>query len=265
MSLLRLLLPGPAVVGEIDDAATGDLLAADDVVQALADLYAYPDPLPDGGWMRVNMVSTLDGAATGPDGRTGSINNAADRLTFAVLRGLADVVLVGAGTVRAERYRIPAAKPAFAERRAAAGQAPAPALAVVTRTGKVPVLDGAARGYVITCAAADPERVRATAGAPEVIVAGDEVVDVAAAVAELSRLGLPRVLLEGGPSLLGDAAAAGRVDELCLTISPVISAGEAPRISHGPPADLQLHLAHLAECDQSLLGRWLVRRSAGDD
>ncbi len=261
MSLLRLLLPGTAVVGEVNEAATDDRLAAEDVVHALADLYAYPDPLPEDGWLRVNMVSTLDGAATGPDGRSGSINTAADRLVFGVLRGLADVVLVGAGTVRAEKYRIPAARPAFAERRAAAGQAPAPALAVVTRTGEVPALDGAARGYVITSAAADPGRVRAAAGAPEVIVAGEEEVDLAQAMTQLSRLGLPRVLLEGGPSLLADAAAAGRVDELCLTISPAITAGDAPRISHGPPADLQLRLAHLAECAEALLGRWLVRRS----
>jgi hypothetical protein len=113
---------------------------------------------------------------------------------------------------------------------------------VVTRTGEVPALDGAARGYVITSAAADPGRVRAAAGAPEVIVAGEEEVDLAQAMTQMSRLGLPRVLLEGGPSLLADAAAAGRVDELCLTISPVITAA-TPRISHGPPADLQLRLA----------------------
>jgi riboflavin biosynthesis pyrimidine reductase len=113
---------------------------------------------------------------------------------------------------------------------------------------------------VITCAAADPERIRATSGAPEVIVAGDEEVDIAQAMTELRRLGLPRVLLEGGPSLLADAAASGRVDELCLTISPAITAGDAPRISHGPPADLELRLAHLAECDEALFGRWLVRR-----
>jgi 5-amino-6-(5-phosphoribosylamino)uracil reductase len=79
-------------------------------------------------------------------------------------------------------------------------------------------------------------------------------------VAELRRLGLPRVLLEGGPSLLAATAASDRLDELCLTISPVVTGGEAPRIAHGPPADLRLRLAHLAECGGALLGRWLVVR-----
>jgi len=260
MTQLRLLLPGTAVVGEVDEEATGEPPAAEDVVQALADLYAYPDPMPAGGWLRANMVASLDGAATGPDGRSGSVSSAVDRLVFGVLRGLADVILVGAGTVRIEGYRVPAARPAFAERRAAAGQAPAPALAVVTRSGRVPVLAGAPRGYVVTCAAADPERVRAASGAREVIVAGDQDVDVGLAVARLSGLGLGRVLLEGGPGLLASAAAGGRVDELCLTLTPVMLGGAAARISHGRPAALPLRLAHLAECGGTLLGRWLVQR-----
>ena len=109
MSALRLLLPGTAVVGDLDDERA-------DVVQALADLYAFPDPVPPHGWVRANMVTTLDGSTTGADGLSGTIGGAADRAVFGALRGLADVVLVGAGTARTEGYRRPAAQPGFTER-----------------------------------------------------------------------------------------------------------------------------------------------------
>ena len=82
MSVLRLVLPGAAEVGDLDDTRT-------DVLQALADLYAYPAPTPSTGWVRANMVSTLDGAATGADDRSGSISGKADKAVFTVLRGLA--------------------------------------------------------------------------------------------------------------------------------------------------------------------------------
>jgi riboflavin biosynthesis pyrimidine reductase len=106
-----MLLPGSAVVGDLDTNRA-------DVVQALGDLYAYPTPVPASGWVRANMVSTLDGSANGPDGGSGALGGSADRAVFGVLRGLADVILVGAGTARVEGYRRPAASPDFAERRA---------------------------------------------------------------------------------------------------------------------------------------------------
>jgi len=267
MSQLRLLLPGTAVVGDLDDDR-------DDVAQALADLYAYPDPVPGHGWVRANMVSTLDGSATGGDGLSGTIGGAADRMTFQVLRGLTDVVLVGAGTARAEGYSVPTARPEFAERRRAAGQQPAPTLALVTRSGRLPAAAGAriadtgwtgtASGpgpvLVVTCAAADVEALRRRFGSERVIVAGDEDVDPVLAAAQLASRGLARILLEGGPTLLGRFAADGRLDELCLTLSPLVVAGGGPRIAHGSAvADLRLRLAHLVECDGLLLGRWLVQ------
>ncbi len=261
MSLLRLLLPGSAIVGDLDDDRG-------DAVQALADLYAYPDPVPPGGWVRANMVTTLDGSATGSDGLSGTIGGAGDKAVFAALRGLADVILVGAGTARAEGYRRPAAKPEFAERRAQAGQRPAAALAVVTRSGNLPGdgslfapagPDGGA-GYVVTCLAADVAGLRARVGAERVVVAGEEDVDPVLAVAQLAALGLPRVLLEGGPRLLGRTIEAGRLDELCLTASPVLVSGQGPRIAHGEDGPLRLRLAHLISCDDVLLGRWLALR-----
>jgi len=90
--------------------------------EALVRLYAYPEPLPAQGWVRANMVASLDGAAHGPDGLSGSISTPSDRRVFSVLRGHADVVVAGAGTVRAEGYSRPTAKPEDAARRRAAGR-----------------------------------------------------------------------------------------------------------------------------------------------
>jgi riboflavin biosynthesis pyrimidine reductase len=255
VSELRLLLPGPAVVGDL----TGDRAEA---LQALADLYAYPDPLPDRGWVRANMVATIDGAASDAAGTSVGISAPADRMLIGVLRALADVLVVGAGTARAEGYRPLPARPAFADRRAAAGQGPAAVVAMVTRSGDLDALaelfSPDARTLVLTCASAPLERLRERAGAANVIVAGDEDVEPSRAMAELAERGLRRILLEGGPTLLGRVAAAGRLDELCLTWSPLLLAGSAPRVAHGPAASLHLRAAHLVAYDDLLFGRWLV-------
>ena len=119
---MHLLLPSPA---ERPWAASLD----DD---ALAALYGYPRGVTaERPWVRANFVSTLDGAATGADGRSGSINTGADREVFALLRALADVVVVGAGTARAEGYRRVVTRAKWRDRRAAAGQTAHPAVAVV--------------------------------------------------------------------------------------------------------------------------------------
>ncbi|MFF3511370.1 pyrimidine reductase family protein [Streptomyces sp. NPDC002573] len=211
-------------------------------LQELAAAYAYPEPGPGGRepWLRANMVSTLDGAAQ-HDGRSQPISDAADMRIFGTLRGLADVVLVGAQTVRQEGYRPARARAAFAGLREAAGQAAAPAIAVVSASldldfswplftsPLVPTL-------VLTGAAAAPDRVAAAerAGA-RVLIAGDGMgVDPARAVRALADLGMTRLLTEGGPRLLGQLIAAGVLDELCLTVSPMLTAGDAQRIAGGP-------------------------------
>lgn len=260
MTALRLLLPGSAQVGDLS-------ADRDATLQALADLYTYPDPLGARGYVRANMVSSLDGAAVGVDGRSGTISSPADKAVFGVLRALADVVLVGAGTVRAEGYGPVSARAEFADRRATAGQPPAAAMAVVTRSGHLPVDTGLFSGdvptYVVTTAGADLHRLRSLAGTEHVIVAGDDLVDVDDAVGALASRGLRRVLLEGGPQLLGRAVAAGRLDELCLTWSPVLTAGDGPRIAFGPAtAALTARPAHLLVADGMLLGRWVVQPAA---
>lgn len=258
ITTLRMLLPGPAEIARVASSSPAEDA---DVLHALADLYAYPEPTPSAGWVRASMVSTLDGSATGDDGLSGGIGGPADRAVLAVLRGLADVVLVGAGTARAEGYQVPQAKPAFADRRRRAGQRPAVQLALVTRSGDIPERALAAdSGYVITCAGADVAGLRRRFGQDRVLIAGLDDVEVGEAVAALAARGLPRVLLEGGPSLLGRALAADMVHELCLTLSALAVAGDGPRIAVGPPAHRELTLTHLLQSDNLLLGRWLVRR-----
>lgn len=237
----------------------------------LADLYAYPAPAPAGGYVRANMVATVDGAVAGADGVSGSIGSPADRAVFTVLRGLADVILVGAGTVAAERYSDPAPRERFAAARQALGQAPAPALAVVSASGRLPdrLLTGPGRLaptgrwrlLVLTTAAADTTALRGRIGDDAVVVAGDRTVDPARAVAELVARGLPRVLCEGGPTLLAGVVAAGCLDELCLTTTPTLTGGPSGRVLAGAPAGAALQLEHLLEEDGTLLARWRVRRA----
>ncbi|MEV5199991.1 pyrimidine reductase family protein [Streptomyces sp. NPDC053720] len=207
-------------------------------LDALADAYAYPEQ--DGPWLRANMVSTLDGAAQ-HDGRSQPISCESDMRIFGTLRGLADVVLAGAETVRLEGYRPARARAAFAARRAAAGQGPAPAIAVVSGSldldfslplftqPLVPTL-------VLTGAGAPPGRIEeARRAGAEVVVAGEgSRVDPARAVRELADRGFKRLLTEGGPRMLGQFVAAGVLDELCLTLSPMMTAGDAQRIAGGP-------------------------------
>jgi 5-amino-6-(5-phosphoribosylamino)uracil reductase len=193
-----------------------------------------------GVWLRANMVSSLDGAAQ-HEGRSQPISSAADMRIFGTLRGLADAVVVGAETVRLEGYRPARARDAFAERRAAAGQGPAPAIAVVSASlnldFSLPLFtEPLVPTLVLTGAAASPERIHAAekAGA-EVVVAGDGPgVEPARAVHALAERGLVRLLTEGGPRMLGQFAAAGVLDELCLTVSPTMTVGDAQRIAGGP-------------------------------
>ncbi|MGW2657731.1 pyrimidine reductase family protein [Streptomyces sp. NPDC001478] len=204
----------------------------------LADAYAYPGG--DGPWLRANMVSTLDGAAQ-HDGRSQPISCDSDMRIFGTLRGLADLVIVGAQTVRLEGYRPARAREAFAARREAAGQTPAPAIAVVSGSldldFSLPLfVSPSAPTLVLTGAGAPPDRIAAArkAGA-EVVIAGEgSRVDPARAVAELTELGHRRLLTEGGPRLLGQFVAAGVLDELCLTLAPMLTAGDAQRIAGGP-------------------------------
>ena len=179
----------------------------------LAALYAYPAGL-DRAWLRANMIESADGAAA-VDGLSGGLSGPGDRAVFGVLRALADVILVGAGTAREEKYRPARVRPEWAGLRA--GRPATPPIAVLSgRLGldlAGPLLGSAtggpapdARTIVITSAAADPDLRAAVAAHADVIVAGERQVNLAVAAGELARRGYRRILAEGGPRLLGQLA-----------------------------------------------------------
>ena len=222
--------------------------------EALREVYAAP---PDRTWLRVNFVASLDGAGTGADGRSGSINTPADFRVFRLLRRLADVVLVGAGTVRTEGD--PARR---------AEDPAAPVLAVVSRRGTLPPTVAAMRSprgaaVLVTRSGAGPQALREARevlGEDNVIVAGGDEVDLAEARRALEDRGLKQILSEGGPSLFGAMLEAGVVDELDLTWAPTIVGGPQPRIVRAGDLAVDLTPVSLVEEDGTVLGRWRVGR-----
>ncbi len=229
----------------------------------LPSVYAYPDG--EEPWVRANFVSTLDGSVTGPDGSSASINTPADKQVFSLLRALADVVIVGAGTARAEGYRPPTTPSVWRAVRSALGLSGPPALAVATRSGDLPPLladtrSGGGDVLLLTCSQTPDEAVERavrTLGPDRVIVCGDDRVDLDAASTELARRGLRRMLCEGGPHLMHDLAASGALDELCLTLVPRVLGGAHPRLVAGDELDLDLVPYTLLEAEGALLGRWV--------
>lgn len=236
--------------------------AADvDPVEAYgADRRRHDDGRP---WVMANMVTSADGAAA-VDGRTGTLGGEADKQAFGAIRAVADVIVAAAGTVRAERYRPPRPpSDAVARGRAARGQAPRPRLAVVTRRmdldPDLPLFgDPDQRPLVFTAAVADPAARARIDAVADVVELGSESVDLAAMVRWLGEHGAAVVLTEGGPSLLGQFVAAGLVDELCLTVAPLLVAGPERRVAHTPepPPPTDLVLDRVLEADGELLLRY---------
>ncbi|MDT0447184.1 pyrimidine reductase family protein [Streptomyces johnsoniae] len=234
----------------------------------LADAYAYP---ADGPWLRANMVSSADGAAH-HGGRSKPLSGPADMRVFGVLRALADVVIVGAETVREERYRPARRREEFAERRRAGGQTTVPAIAVVSASlhldFSLPLFtEPVVPTLVLTGAAAPRAGLAAAAEAGvQVVTAGEgSGVDPRRLKPELAARGFTRLLTEGGPRLLGQLASAGVVDELCLTTSPRITVGTAPRVMSGPESGVpqEFELTGVLEDSGFLLSRYRrVRQSA---
>ena len=219
---------------------------------ALTGLYTPADPGRPA--LRVNFVSSLDGAVT-VEGYSKGLSGPADKRVFGVLRAVCDALLVAAGTLRHEGYG-----PVRVQR--PAGHPP---LVVVSRSldldPALPALaEAPVRPYVVTCAASPPAARHALARVAEVLVHGDTEVDLAAAVADLRGRGLRQVLCEGGPYLLGSLVAADLVDELCLTLSPLLVGAGPGRMSAGLPAPVprRLGLRHvLATEDGTLLLRYV--------
>ncbi|MDN5688601.1 MAG: dihydrofolate reductase family protein [Brachybacterium sp.] len=217
-------LPAPHPLGDRPEAA-----------RTIADLYALP-ALPSGSvHVRAMMNATLDGAIHGADGTSGPLRNPDDSLVFGVLRALTDVVLVGAGTVRVEDYSSVQGREGLLSPSRRPGGAARPALAVWSNSGDLPpTLDRRGGFYLITSpeAAADAGR-RAGADPEQVIPAATP----AAAIHGLAARGLRAIQAEGGPSALGQLAAAGLLDELCLSTTHRTVGGPSSRVLHGPEHD----------------------------
>ncbi len=232
------LVPGP-LVGEL-----ADVLLADD------------RPAPAGRpWVMANMVGSVDGAFA-REGRSAGLSNEADRELFHTLRAVADVVLVAAGTARTERYRRPAA----------AGAADT-GLAVVSASLRIPedqpFLSGPGPDPVVYHPpGADTSSVPAGV---ELREAGTDPgrVDLSALLADLADHGARVVLCEGGPSLLGQLAGVGLLDELFLTVSPVLVGGDqVGLVGHGGPYDVALGLHRLLRVDDVLFATYRTRHGS---
>jgi riboflavin biosynthesis pyrimidine reductase len=211
--------------------------------------------------VRANFIASLDGAAT-HEGRTGGLNNADDKQVFDLLRMLCDVVLVGAGTLRAEGYADLRLEEPTAAWRAAHGLAAQPTLAIVSgRLDLAPDMAAFARApvrpIVFTHDRSPLEQRRRLAKAADVVVCGTEALDAPEMLAALAQRGLRQVLCEGGPHLLGTLIEADCVDELCLTLSPVLENGSAGRIVAGAPLTPRgMRLGHVLTAGDMLMLRY---------
>jgi riboflavin biosynthesis pyrimidine reductase len=219
------------------------------------------------GGLRVNFVASADGDAQA-GGKSKGLQTSGDNRVFAALRDLADVVLAGAGTVTIEGYR--AIK--LSERRRAIrreyGFREVLPIAVVSRTLRLdpesslfrdaPDTD---RTLVLTSAASPIEHRAALEQVADVVICGDVFVDAAEARRALEERGLTRILSEGGPIAFADLALGGVVDELCLSMSPLLVGPGPTRIVAGPevwPDTRPLALMALLEEDGAVFLRYRV-------
>lgn len=246
---MRRLWPDPATIDDVPAMVAADAR-----------------PTPAGRpWLLVNMIASLDGAIT-VDGRSGGLGRPADKAMFSALRGVGDVVMAGAGTVRTEGYGPARPSSAIRAARLERGQREIPRLAVVTRSldldpATALFTEAAERPFVITCESSPRDRRRALAEVAELVVAGEAAVDLPAALAALAEHGVATICCEGGPQLNGDLLADDLIDEWALTLSPLLVGGGADRAITGAPADARpLHLDWLCEGDGLLLTRWLRDR-----
>ncbi|MEV0645923.1 pyrimidine reductase family protein [Phytomonospora sp. NPDC050363] len=228
--------------------------------------YEQPDRnLPH---LRVNFVTSADGAVT-VEGESAGLSSGADKRVFKILRMLCDVLVVGAGTVRAEGYedlRLDEKRVAWRRDHDLAEQ---PVMAVVSAALDLdpasPLFTRApVRPLVFTSANAPSERRGALSEVAEIVDCGESTVDFATMRRELSERGLNQMLCEGGPHILGELTAADSLDELCLTLAPLLAGAGAGRITAGPASPVRsLRLAHAFHADGNLILRYVRAVTAG--
>ena len=224
-----------ATLADVTDVLT----LADLSDEQLREAYAAPRR----PWIRLLFVASADGATQGSDGLSKSISNDADQRVFQALRDLADVIVVGAGTVREEAYE-PNPKP----------------MVVVSRSGRVPEsLQAGDMSQLFLATGSEAEAMEEALEllGDRVLVLGKEAPDLAQLRDALVDRGFTDILCEGGPSLAGDLAAQGLADELALTIVPRLVGGDHRRPVQGADADVELRLATVLTADDTLITRWV--------
>lgn len=220
---------------------------------------SYPRHKSDGPWVMANFVSTIDGAAV-VDGGSTAINDADDKAMFAAIRAATEFIVVGAGTVRAEDYRPVVLDEDRQRVRVEAGMEPSPHLIIVSGSLS---LDPEARVFgdpdhrvtILSHDTAPDDKVAELSEVADVVQLGAVTATEVVHYLRLARV----VLVEGGPTLMGEFVRAGLIDEMALTVAPMLASGASPRIAHGvtPDSPLELKLDRVLYGDRSLFLRYL--------
>jgi len=225
----------------------------------ILDAYAMPEARP---LLRLNFVSSVDGSAT-LEGRSGTLGSAADKRVFHLLRVVCDAVVVAAGTIRVERYGPDLLAPRLRELRVERGRPEHPVLVIVTRRLDLdpdnPLFtEAGARPIIVTTEATAEASGARFAAVADVLGFGTDEVDLAAATRALADRGLPHLLCEGGPHLLGSLEEADLVDEFCLTLAPKLVGAGSGRIVAGTPSPVREQtLGHVLTDGQELFLRYV--------
>lgn len=241
-------------------------LLPDAAETTVADQLAELDPSglagADRPYVLMNFVSSVDGRAT-IDGRSGALGSRTDTEVLQRLRTRVDAVMIGAGTMRAERYGRIVPDPEFRAYREQTKLSHDPLAVIVSNSLDLPwdaplFTDGG--GEVVAFTAAGEETEVPETATPVSVVRHTDSVELEEALAWLRReRGIRSLLCEGGPVLHGELQAGGLVDELFLTVAPKLAGGVERSILHVPlPDPIGLELAWLLEADSELFCRYRV-------
>ena len=233
-------------------------------VASLLQSYEVARPAPhDRPWVLLNLVLSADGHAS-IDGRVTQLTSSTDQKLFHHLRSLCDVILVGASTVRAENYGPVRITDEVARQRVADGRRDRPTLVIVSRSLELELdaITGAGQSVVVmTCAASDAARRADIERAADVIVVGDDIVDFRQGLGVLRQRGAQVVLCEGGAMLNGELAQAALIDEVCVTVAPVLGGDPSTQSGALLHRTLKMELQHAHTVDGNVFLRWVVVQS----